>query len=98
MIYFLLKTFKEFNRFTNFYGITDEILKILIPNLKYKFMAKNSFVNEGGENSTKFYWLIKGKLEVKKSRKARSYMNFLKKKTFDRVGLGSSIGNNNSFY
>ena len=49
-----------------YYRIDEKIIQKLIPNLKYDFYPKNSIVFKEGEYSTKFYFLLKGKISFKK--------------------------------
>ena len=49
-----------------YYRIDEKIIQKLIPNLKYTYYQKNSIVYKEGEYSTKFYFLLKGKISFKK--------------------------------
>ena len=49
-----------------YYRIDEKIIQKLIPNLKYTFYPRNSILFKEGEFSTKFYFLLKGKISFKK--------------------------------
>ena len=49
-----------------YYRIDEKIIQRLIPNLKYDFYPSNSILFKEGELSTKFYFLLKGKISFKK--------------------------------
>ena len=49
-----------------YYRLDEKLIQKLIPNLKYTFYPKNSTVFKEGEYSTKFYFLLKGKISFKK--------------------------------
>ena len=49
-----------------YYRIDEKIIQKLIPNLKYTFYPKDSTVFKEGDYSTKFYFLLKGKISFKK--------------------------------
>ena len=48
------------------YKIDDKITRRIIPNFKYKFYHKDELVFKEGESSTSFYFLVKGKISLKK--------------------------------
>ena len=65
----LMKLFTQMDIFFfyfKYYRIDEKIIQKLIPNLKYIFYPKNSIVFKEGEYSTKFYFLLKGKISFKK--------------------------------
>ena len=68
-----------------YYRIDEKLIQKLIPNLKYTFYQKNSIVFKEGENSTKFYFLLKGKISFKKkiysSEKSHNYPQYIEKFT-----------------
>jgi hypothetical protein len=48
------------------YKIDDKIIRRILPNFKYKFYHKDELVFKEGESSTRFYFLVKGKISLKK--------------------------------
>ena len=58
-----------------YYRIDEKIIQKLIPNLKYDFYPKNSIVFKEGEYSTKFYFLLKGKISFKKKIQSGTHHN-----------------------
>jgi hypothetical protein len=65
----ILDLFKQMNIFFfyfTYYRIDEKIIQKLIPNLKYTFYPKDSIIYKEGENSTQFYFLLKGKISFKK--------------------------------
>ena len=48
------------------YKMDDKIIRRILPNFKYKFYHKDELVFKEGESSTRFYFLVKGKISLKK--------------------------------
>ena len=65
-IMILFQKMNIFFFYFKYYRIDEKIIQKLIPQLKYTFYPKNSIVYKEGEYSTKFYFLLKGKISFKK--------------------------------
>jgi CRP-like cAMP-binding protein len=62
----IMKNRKLFFYFITFYSINDDILKKLIPSLKYDYCNKDHYIYKENDISEKFYFLIKGKISFRK--------------------------------
>ena len=65
-IMLLFQRMNIFFFYFKYYRIDEKIIQKLIPQLNYTFYPKNSIVFKEGESSTKFYFLLKGKISFKK--------------------------------
>ena len=62
----LLKQINIFLFYFRHYKMDDRIIKKIVPNLKFTFYKKDEILYKEGESSNKFYFLVKGKISLKK--------------------------------
>ena len=62
----LLKRHKTFCHFFYFYHIDDYNIQKIASVIKYKFFEKNKYIYLENDNSTHFYFIVKGKVSFRK--------------------------------
>jgi len=62
----LLQKINIFYFYFQHYKINDKSIRKILPNIKYNFYHKDELVFKEGELSTSFYFLVKGKISLKK--------------------------------
>ncbi len=68
-IFRILKTYKMFWQYFNYYKIEDKILiQKIIPMLCYEYFPPNSYIVEEGDPTSKVYFILKGKISFRKKR------------------------------
>ena len=65
-IFKILKNYKLFFFFFSHYKIEDKALIKLIPLLEYHYYPKNNYIFREGDNSSKMYFILKGKISFSK--------------------------------
>jgi len=65
-IFNILKNYKLFFFFFSHYRIDDKSIIKIIPLMFYEFYPKNSYIFKEGDNATKLYFILKGKISFRK--------------------------------
>ena len=65
-IYQILNNNKTFYFFFSHYKLDDKSIYKIIPLMQYSFYKKNEFIFQEGDNSTKMYFILHGKISFRK--------------------------------
>ena len=65
-IFKILKTYKLFFFYFSHYKIDDKSIIKMIPLMFYEYYPKNSYIFKEGDVSSKFYFILKGKISFRK--------------------------------
>jgi len=65
-IFNILKNYKLFFFFFSHYKIDDKSILKIIPLMFYEFYPKDSYIFKEGDNTTKLYFILKGKVSFRK--------------------------------
>ena len=65
-IFKILKNYKLFFFFFSHYKIDDKSIIKIIPLLGYQYFQKNNYIFKEGDNSSKMYFILKGKISFSK--------------------------------
>ena len=65
-IFFILKNYNFFFFFFSHYHIDDKSILKIIPLLGYQFYAKNKYIYKEGDNSSKMFFILKGRISFSK--------------------------------
>ena len=65
-IFNILKNYKLFFFFFSHYKIDDKSILKIIPLMFYEFYPENSYIFKEGDNATKLYFILKGKISFRK--------------------------------
>lgn len=60
-----MQKIQGFHEFCQFNGISEEVIKSSIPFMKYEQIEKGSYLIKKGEQWTKFYLILRGRILVK---------------------------------
>ena len=97
-----LKLFEEYNFFFYFfchYNISNETILKIIPHIRYIFFKKNELICKEGDECTKFYFLLKGKIAfIKKLMDGTELEHFTKEEEGFHFGQWEIANNRNNKY
>ena len=72
-IFNILKNYKLFFFFFSHYKIDDKSILKIIPLMFYEYYPKNSYIFKEGDNATKLFFILKGKISFRKKMNLLEY-------------------------
>ena len=78
----LIKNHDTFHYFLYNNHIDDKILLKIIPYFKYEYIVKDTYITKEGDNSTKIYFILKGKVSFRKKINSLRNANIIEKEKY----------------
>ena len=78
----LIKNHDTFHYFLYNNHIDDKVLLKIIPYFKYEYIVKDTYITKEGDNSTKIYFILKGKVSFRKKINSLRNANIIEKENY----------------